>query len=132
MASSDIQSGHVPRLQVKKLDEAMKTLSPEHKAKMMAGRSATKTQFAEQVISVDENWQIRRADAYNWEIRHKIKGKWEFVGFYGKLDAAFMALPAHLLGSEASGALQQVLESQKAIRLRITQSLHAIEKFQSI
>jgi hypothetical protein len=98
-------------------------MNAEHKAKLAAGRTANNARFASQVISIDENWQIRRADQWNWEIRQKVNGNWRFIGFYGKLNAALMALPAHMLGQDAQNSLAACIDCLNSIKYSIQSAL---------
>src|ERR1035437_6248277 len=107
-------------------------MNAEHKAKLAAGRTASNARFASQVISIDENWQIRRADQWNWEIRQKVNGNWRFVGFYGRLPAALMALPAHALGVEAKDSLAACIEILKGIKYSIQAALPEAKKAEEI
>ena len=103
-------------------------MNAEHKAKLAAGRTASNARFASQVILIDENWQIRRADQWNWETRQKVNGTWRFVGFYGRLPAALMALPAHALGVEAQNSLAACIDVLNAIKYSIQAALPGAKK----
>lgn len=98
-------------------------ISPEHLAKLKAGRNAGLSKFENQVIVIDKNWRIRRADEFNWIIEQKTKETWQFKGFYGKLTAALQSLPAHALNSDAKDSLQQVLELLKGLSYSIRAAL---------
>ena len=100
-----------------------RTLSPEHLALIQACRKANADKFENQVITVDENWQILRADQWNWEIRQKVSEKWVFKGYYGKLNSALMALPAHMLGEQAKDSLEHCLICLKDIKYSILAAL---------
>ena len=114
----------------------MKTLSPEHKAKLLAGRAdreaAIRAKCESQTVVIDENWSIVRVDERNWQIHNKRAEKdgFENENFFGTLLAALKGLPSKMLTDEAKTSLASVMEIQKAIHLRIAQSLHAIEKHQ--
>ena len=114
----------LPDMQKHQMEEKMsRALSPEHLARIKAGRKANADKFDKQVISVDENWQIRRADQWNWEIRQKVSEKWVFKGYYGKLNSALMALPAHMIGEQAKDSLEHCLICLKDIKYSILAAL---------
>lgn len=116
----------------------MKTLSPDHKAAMLAGRQARadaiRAKCESQTITIDENWSIARIDERNWSILNKRAEKdgFENENYFGTLLAALNALPSKMLTDEAKTSLASVIESQKAIRARIAQAVHDIEKFQQL
>ena len=87
--------------------------------KMQASRKANSAKYAGQVIHVDDDWKIVRADEYNWEIQKKGK----FKGYYGKLTEALKALNAHMLGDKAKGSLEDLIGLQKAIQNKIESAL---------
>ena len=99
------------------------------KAKIQASRQSRAAEFAAQIIKVDENWIVQRADEFNLEIVHRRSGRWQFYGYFGTLISAFNALPAKMLGEEAKISLNQVIESQKAINERIAMALWDAKKF---
>lgn len=101
-------------------------MKPEYLAKARATNEARKAEFAAQVIKIDDDWRIIRADEYNWEIQRKLK----FYGFYGCLTRAFEAVAGKMLDSEAKDSLQAALESHRAIILRVAMALKPFEKAQ--
>lgn len=92
----------------------MNTTSPALQA-----RRDKAAQYAQQVIVVNEDWRIVRADAYNWEVRYK----GQFKGYYGRLMAAFQALPAKMLDATVRGTLEQILEQHAAVQRDIDTAL---------
>lgn len=86
--------------------------------KMQATIAANREAWESQTITIDDRWQIIRADTDNWAIQ--FKGK--IWGYYGKrLHSALEALPGAMLSegikpSETlKDGLKHVLECQKAI-----------------
>jgi hypothetical protein len=82
------------------------------------GRKTSDTKRARraaQVIIIDDDWEVRRADRLNWQIRYKGKQ----YGFYGTLPSAFQALPSKMLSEEASGTLADIKRSLRGIVERV-------------
>ena len=109
-----------------------RTMTVEQKAAMKAAKVANAKRFEAQTVSVDENWRVRRDDEFNWVNEEKVNGKWIFRGFFGKLPAALMALPATMLGEQASGSLNDVLETLKGIKYSILAALPEASKVSAI
>ena len=93
-------------------------------------RAATKQRLREcwnaQTIVIDKNWRVRRADQMNWEIQYR----GEFHGYYGSLASAFQALAPKMLGEEAKGPLEALIELHKDINRRIGMALSTAERQQ--
>lgn len=148
MATANNKTEGLPVLQTIRLEQARQeiTTKPTHNdfmkakqiEKMKAGKEARTAAIlakcASQTIVIDENWSIVRLDERNWSIRNKMAEKDGFdnENYFGSLFAALKALPAKMLSDEASDALAKVIEGQKAIRARIVQAVHAIEKMEKI
>jgi hypothetical protein len=94
-------------------------MTKEQREKASATREANAKRWAEQTITVDENWRIVRADDYNWEIQFHRK----FYGYYGNLLHAFQALPAKMLGEAAKSSLATLIDTQKGICETIEKTL---------
>ena len=94
-------------------------MNPDFQARIRAAKAAKSAGFASQVVTINDDWKIVRADENNWEVRHKGK----FNGYFGTLTAAFKAIPAKMLDEQAKGSLNQVLEGQKAIVATIETAL---------
>ena len=114
----------------------MKTISPEQKAAMLAGRTARedaiRAKCESQTIVIDDNWSIVRLDERNWQILNKRAEKDGFdnENYFGSLFEALRALPSKMLDDEAKTSLALVYDVEKAIKTRIVQAVHAIEKHQ--
>jgi hypothetical protein len=73
---------------------------------------------AAQAIQIELGLRVARVDEYNWQIQRLAKGKWApwpRENYYGTLPNALKALPATLLGAEASGTLANVERRVRAI-----------------
>lgn len=84
-----------------------------------AAQKAQAAHFAAQVIVIDPNWCIRRADRYNWEIQHQGR----FYGYYGRLLNALQALPLKMLDAEVLTSLATITDRQEAISRQIATAL---------
>jgi hypothetical protein len=90
--------------------------------KIAATKAAKAEQFKNQVIRVDDNWRIARADVLNWEVQYQ----GNFYGYFGDLLSAFKALPGKMLKESAKGTLAEVLECQRGIMASIEMALEAL------
>ena len=89
------------------------------KAKIMATKTAIKKARKTQLITVDQDWQIRRNDELNWDILYKGK----FKGYYGDVFSDLQALPCKILSEEAKNSLASITASQEAIAERIERAI---------
>jgi hypothetical protein len=80
-----------------------------------------------QTIVIDKHWLIRRADQLNWEIQFK----GEFAGYFGSLSSAFQALAPKMLGEEAKGSLEALIDLHRDINRRVATALPAAERLLS-
>lgn len=102
-------------------------MTPERLKKAHETKAANSAKFAAQIVTVDDNWRIVRADEFNWEIQHRIKGDWKSSGHYGRLTVALNALDGKMLGEEAKGSLNELIAMQKAIVEVIDQAAKSLK-----
>jgi len=77
--------------------------------------------YANRVIVIDEDWQIRRLDRLNWIIVHK--GEWFEKGYHGTLCSALSALPAIMLQEQAKNDVGEVLRLIRGITEEIRNAI---------
>lgn len=94
-------------------------MKPETKQKMAAAKAAKRSQFAEQTIVIDDQWQIIRSDELNWELQ--FQGK--FKGYYGSIAGALKALPVKSLGEQVNNSLADLQRTLIAICENIDKAL---------
>lgn len=80
--------------------------------KIVAAKAAKAAARAEQIIEINEEWRIVRADEWNWEIKFKGKSK----GYYGRLRHAFEALADKMIDQKPCNSVALVLNELKGIR----------------
>lgn len=87
--------------------------------KAKATRAAQKERMASQTVTIDDHWQIIRADPLNWEIRYKGK----FQGYYGTIGNALCALPSKMLNESAKGTLTDIRRTLEGISSTIEKAI---------
>lgn len=97
-------------------------MNKQHVEKIMATKREKSAAFAQQIIPIDAEWEIRRADEMNWEVRYKGK----FNGYFGRLVDAFHALPHKMLHQGVQNSVGEVIERQKAIQASVASALQKV------
>ena len=83
--------------------------------KAKEAKAANKAKFESQTIRVNDDWQIVRSDALNWEIQYQGK----FKGYYGRILDALKALPHKMLDEQSNNSLADVQRGLDAIHATI-------------
>jgi hypothetical protein len=106
-------------------------MTPDHKAKLLAGKAARKTKLSGQLIQVNKTWSIKRLDSMNWQILENGKLPGKRVNYYGTLLAAFLDLPEKAIQSafDNQNDSSKLLEVLKGLKIDL---LKAVENYELI
>ena len=99
-------------------------MTDETRAKIAATNAAQQALFDSQVIKIDSDWTIRRADELNWEVQYRGR----FHGFYSHLATAFRALLGKMTDLEAQSSLNDAIECTKRHAETIERALFDAKK----